>query len=224
MRRSTRRAPLTLDLVLLAFRDGRLQLLVIEASDGARGRRELPWVSYEGAEALDGAARQAARGALAVPPAWLDQVGAFDGRKRHPSDVPLSLAFVGLVADGGASAEAPYSWADLDSAGALAPRQRAMVETALERLRERLDFEPLAFHLLPSAFTLGELQQIYERLLGNPLHKASFRRALQAAGLVQPLNEYRTEGRGRPAQLFRYAPRARRVPARSARFDLLARE
>ena len=215
---------MTLDLVLLAFRDGRLQLLISDAVDGARARHELPWSGYDGVEPLDAAARQAARAALTMPPGWLEQVAAFDARKRHPSEAGLSLAFVGLVGDGGSSAEAPYSWIDLDAAGSLAPRQRAMVDGALASLRERLDFEPLAFRLLPSAFTLSDLQQIYEHLLGHSLHKASFRRALQSAELVQPLNEYRTEGRGRPAQLFRYAPRARRPPSRSARFDLLERE
>ena len=52
-------------------------------------------------------------------------------------------------------------------------------------------------------------------------HKASFRRALQAAFLVEPTEEWRSEGRGRPAQLFRYAPRRRRATRRGVRFDLI---
>jgi hypothetical protein len=223
-RRSSRRTPLTLDLVLLAFREGEIQVLVAGDPEGGRSRRELPWVAYDGTEPLDGAARQAAREALTVPPAWLEQAGAFDSRKRHPSDSALSLAFVGLIPESDATTDSRYIWVDLDSAGALAPRQRAMLDGALTMLRDRLDFEPLAFRLLPSAFTLSELQQIYEQLLGHALHKASFRRALQSAELVQPLNEYRSEGRGRPAQLFRYAPRPRRSAPRSARFELLERD
>ena len=62
----------------------------------------------------------------------------------------------------------------------------------------------------------------YELLLGRRLHKASFRRALQAAWLVEPTDEWRSEGRGRPAQLFRYAPRRRRNQRRGVRFDLLS--
>lgn len=70
-------------------------------------------------------------------------------------------------------------------------------------------------------FTLSELQSIYELLLGRSLHKASFRRALQAASLVEPTDEWRSEGRGRPAQLYRYAPRRKRGGRRSVRFDLI---
>jgi hypothetical protein len=88
--------------------------------------------------------------------------------------------------------------------------------------RSRLDQAPIAFRLLPPTFTLSELQQTYELLLGRRLHKASFRRALQAAWLVEPTDEWRSEGRGRPAQLFRYAPRRRRNQRRGVRFDLLS--
>lgn len=223
VRRSPRRVPISIDLVLLGFHGGRLQLLVgTEPDGGGRARRELPWVPYDGAEPLEAAARQAVREILGSVPSWLEQAGAYDGRKRHPAEGGISIAFIGLIGDG-SDIRGQYTLADLDAVGAIPARQRAMVDGALETLRARLDFEPLAFRLLPSAFTLTELQQIYEQILQQPLHKASFRRALQAAELVQPLNEYRTEGRGRPAQLFRYAPRPRRPPPRSARFDLLER-
>jgi 8-oxo-dGTP diphosphatase len=96
-----------------------------------------------------------------------------------------------------------------------------MVDGALEAIRSRLDQSPIAFRLLPPTFTLSELQGTYEILLGRRLHKASFRRALQSAWLVEPTDEWRSEGRGRPAQLFRYAPRRRRANRRGVRFDML---
>lgn len=219
-----RRAPLTLDLVLLAFRDGRIRFLAADSADGARSRRELPWVALDGTEPLDAAARQAARAVVTTSPAWVEQIGVFDTRKRHPTDAPLSCGFLVLAGDGGSSADPSREWCELDAASTLPPRQRVMVESAMALLCRRVDFEPVAFCLLPSTFTLGELQQIYEQLLGHALHKASFRRALQAAELVEALDEYRSEGRGRPAQLYRYAPRARPPGVRSARFDLLARD
>jgi 8-oxo-dGTP diphosphatase len=96
-----------------------------------------------------------------------------------------------------------------------------MIESASQTIQDRLDQAPIAFRLLPSTFTLSELQQMYELLLGKRLHKASFRRALQAASLVEPTDEWRSEGRGRPAQLFRYAPKKRRRLHRGVRFDFL---
>jgi len=92
---------------------------------------------------------------------------------------------------------------------------------ATRTIQGRLDQAPIAFRLLPPTFTLSELQQMYELLLGKRLHKASFRRALQAAWLVEPTDEWRSEGRGRPAQLFRYLPKKRRRSHRGVRFDFL---
>ena len=76
------------------------------------------------------------------------------------------------------------------------------------------------FDFLPATFTLSELQSVYELLLGRRLHKASFRRSLHAASLVEATDEWRSEGRGRPAQLFRYAPPRRRRQRRGVHFDL----
>ena len=112
-------------------------------------------------------------------------------------------------------------WRDTHALSSLGTRQRRMVNAALATMRSRLEQAPVAFSLLPPEFTLSELQQAYETLLGRRLHKASFRRALQAAFLVHPTNEWRSEGRGRPAQLFRYAPRKRKTNRRGVRLDLL---
>ena len=97
-----------------------------------------------------------------------------------------------------------------------------MLDGAITVVRGRMDQSPVAFKLLPQMFTLTELQQMYELLLGKRLHKASFRRVLQAAWLVEPTDEWRSEGRGRPAQLYRYSPRKRRPAQRGIRLDLLS--
>jgi hypothetical protein len=96
-----------------------------------------------------------------------------------------------------------------------------MADAALSTLRTRMDHAPIAFRLLPRLFTLSELQSMYELLLGRRLHKASFRRSLLAASLVEATDEWRAKGRGRPAQFFRYSPRRRRSGPRAVRFDLL---
>ena len=168
------------------------------------------------------AARRIATDAVQVEPSWLEQVGAFGDGRRHPTETELSVAYVAIVPQGTtAPVDGEASWFALSDIPTLTPRQRALVDAALETIRARLDQAPIAFRLLPPTFTLSELQQTYELLLGRRLHKASFRRALQAAWLVEPTDEWRSEGRGRPAQLFRYAPRRRRNQRRGVRFDLL---
>ena len=221
---SARRAPFTVDVILLTPRARQLAALLVRNTDArARERWCLPFDVPRGDEPLEDAARRIARRASDVEPAWIEQVGAFGDGRRHPADTEISVAFVGVVPQGvpppiGGDA----SWFAVSELPAVAPRQRAMVDGALEAVRIRLDQTPIAFRLLPPTFTLSELQATYEILLGRRLHKASFRRALQAAWLVEPTDEWRSEGRGRPAQLFRYAPRRRRTNRRGVRFELIA--
>jgi 8-oxo-dGTP diphosphatase len=171
---------------------------------------------------MEAAAGRIAKAAIGEP-AWMEQVGAFGDGRRHPSEAEISVAFAGLVPMGTPSpVGGVYAWFPLSDVPQLTPRQRTILDGAVVVVRNRMDQSPVAFRLLPQMFTLTELQQMYELLLAKRLHKASFRRALQAAWLVEPSDEWRSEGRGRPAQLYRYAPRKRRPAQRGIRLDLLS--
>lgn len=210
------------DVALLTPRDRKLAVLLLRADQRARDRWLLPWDAPRNEEPPDETALRVSRSVLGAPPAGLEQIGTFGDARRHPGDAQLSISFVGLVPQGPASqAIEGAAWVEIDQLPLLAPRHRVIAEAAVEAVRRRIDQAPLAFRLLPSAFTLSELQSVYELLLGRPLHKASFRRALHAAFLVEPTDEWRSEGRGRPAQLYRYAPRRRRGSKRGVRFDMI---
>jgi 8-oxo-dGTP diphosphatase len=214
----------TIDVVLLTVQEGELAVALVRAEgkpgERLRERWVLPWEAGVPDEPLRNAADRVAAEVRGSAPVWMEQVGAFGDGRRHPGPAPLSLAFVGLVptglvlpADGGAE------FHPVDELPALAPRQRAMIDAAVAHVRGRVGQSPVPFRLLPSTFTLSELQELYELLLGRRLHKASFRRSLQAARIVEATDEWRSEGRGRPAQLFRYAPKRRRNAPRGVRFE-----
>jgi 8-oxo-dGTP diphosphatase len=208
----------SVDLICCSAAAGRL---VVLAPVVARGRRpELPWQALDPDTPLEPAAQRLARAAAGRAPTWMVQLGAFGGGQRHPAGAALSVAYAAIVPSGTAAPDG-MSWQPVAALATLGPRQQAMLAAALAALRDRMDIAPIAFRMLPPTFTLSELQEMYELLLGRRLHKASFRRALQSSYLVEPTDEWRSEGRGRPAQLFRYAPRKRRGIRRSVRFELL---
>jgi 8-oxo-dGTP diphosphatase len=216
----SRATPNTVDAVLATATGNELAILLVRNSS-ERERWSLPWRTPQAGETLAAAAAAVAKDALGEPPAWMEQIGAFGDAKRHPSEAEVSVAYLGLVPHETASPRTGYAWFQVMELPPLAPRQRAMVEGATKAIESSLDQAPIAFRLLPATFTLSELQHMYELLLGKRLHKASFRRALQAAWLVEPMDEWRSEGRGRPAQLFRYLPKKKRRPHRGVRFDFL---
>jgi 8-oxo-dGTP diphosphatase len=218
--RSPKPAAYTVDAVVVTAMGNELAILFARNST-ERERWSLPWRVPQSGEALDAAGARVAQDALGESPIWMEQIGAFGDGKRHPGDADVSVAYVALVPHETASPRAGYTWFPVGDLPPLSPRQRSMVEAATKTIQSRLDQAPIAFRLLPATFTLSELQQMYELLLGKRLHKASFRRALQGAWLVEPTDEWRSEGRGRPAQLFRYAPKKRRRAHRGIRFDFL---
>src|SRR5687767_11593868 len=211
-RTASLRAGVSIDVVLFACHERRLRILV----ESSAGQRALPWGSLNPGEGLDVAAARIARRSAGALPDWLEQVGAFTEGTTHPSGATLSVGYVGVRpwVDG-------LSWQDASTLSNLIDRQRQIVKTGLAAIRARLEQQPIAFAMLPRDFTLSELQATYETILARRLHKASFRRALQAAFLVEPTGQQRGEGRGRPAQLFRFAPRRRKTARRGVRLDLL---
>ena len=217
--------PVALDLVLITLGGHQLHVALRR---GASGRWELPWDYVQAAETLGVTAAKLARAAIGTRPGWLQQVGALGTEKRHPAEAGLSVAYTGVVAAGESRVEAGddsrdgargITWHPLERLPAIAPRHRLAVEEATSSIRTRFDLAPIAFHLLPERFTLSELQEVYELLLQRSIHKASFRRALHGARLVAPVAQYRSEGRGRPAQLFKFSPRKRAEARRGVRFD-----
>jgi len=81
---------------------------------------------------------------------------------------------------------------------------RRILATAIARLRAKLKYRPVVFELLPSDFTLTDLQRTVEAISGRHLHKQNFRRLVESAALVEPTGEMSTQTGGRPAALFRF--------------------
>lgn len=75
-----------------------------------------------------------------------------------------------------------------------------IIKLAIKRMRNKIDYTSLAFNLLPEKFTLGELQLVFEAILGMKLHKSNFRR--RVAKRVDATNEMCTGHRGKPSYYY----------------------
>ncbi len=81
---------------------------------------------------------------------------------------------------------------------------RRMLATAISRLRGKIRYRPVIFDLLPTTFTLWQMQRAAEAIAGLELHKGNFRRLVEAGGLVEPTGRTIAQPRGRPAAEFRF--------------------
>lgn len=79
-----------------------------------------------------------------------------------------------------------------------------IVQYGIERLRNKLEYSDIIFHLMPELFTLTELQKSFEEILDKPLLKANFRR--KTAKLVTETDQSTSDAGHRPSKLYKYNP------------------
>ena len=81
---------------------------------------------------------------------------------------------------------------------------RRILATGIARLRAKIKYRPVVFELMPTEFTLLQLQRSVEALAGRLVHKQNFRRLIEQQQLVEETGAIAAETVGRPAKLFRF--------------------
>jgi 8-oxo-dGTP diphosphatase len=95
-------------------------------------------------------------------------------------------------------------WSQVDHLHIHDETHRMVFDYAVVRLKAKLGYTNIAFHLLPVHFTLSELQQTYETVLGHPVDKRNFRRRMVASGTLTKTHQMRRDGNHRPAALYQF--------------------
>jgi 8-oxo-dGTP diphosphatase len=166
-------------------------------------------------ESADEAAARELHVKAAIEGVFLEQLYTFTDPLRDPRTRIISVAYYALVSadrlhDHGGSRES--HWLDVvrDDRGRvkmdLAFDHAEILQTAVDRIRGKLEYAPIGFQLLPERFTLTEIQTVYEAILGLPADKRNFRSKLLKSGLVREVNAYR-RGAHRPARLYTFVDR-----------------
>ncbi|MGO2745769.1 NUDIX hydrolase [Microbacterium sp.] len=201
--------------VIFSVRSGadgdRLMLpLVRRTRDPFRDSWALPGGWLDPAEDLDAAASRTLAETTALKPSYLEQLYTFGDVGRSPSRA-ISIVYWALLRSDLVDAQraatgAPENveWFDVDAMPPLAFDHNRIAEYALWRLRNKVGYSWIGAGLLPDEFTLTELREVYETVLGRRLDPSNFRRLLEGSDELVPTESFRT-GKHRPARLFRVA-------------------
>jgi 8-oxo-dGTP diphosphatase len=216
---------ITVDVVLLTVRNGRLSVLLVKrGSHPFCGRWALPGGFVRADEDLDDAARRELEEetGVAVEVTHLEQLRTYGTPGRDPRLRVVSVAYLGLVPDlprpVGATDETDARFWPVDDLGGedgptLALDHARIVADAVERARAKLEYTSLATSLVDEPFTLADLRRVYEAVWGVNLHPANFRRKILATpGFVVSTGKERATGRGW-AGLYRAGAAAQLHPA-----------
>jgi 8-oxo-dGTP diphosphatase len=134
-------------------------------------------------------------------PRHSEQLATFGRSDRDPRGRVVSVSYLALVPRPLPLTNA--GWCPVDDPPALAFDHAEILASAVERLRAKLSYSNVAYGLLPDAFTLSELQAVYEAVLGRVLDKRNFRKKVLGLGMVTEAEGMR-RGPHRPAQLYRF--------------------
>jgi 8-oxo-dGTP diphosphatase len=191
--------------VPLALHEGRLHAAAVRVRHAdASDRRAFPGGRVRENESLDAAAARWLDRWLPRAAAHVEQLYTFGDPGRDPASRVVSVAYLALLPR---TVDAPgVEWIGCAPMPRLAYDHRTILQVALERLRAKLAYTNLAWALLDESFTLADLQQLYETVLGRPLDRRNFRKRVLALGLLTPLGATR-HGPHRPAQLYRFTTR-----------------
>lgn len=206
----------TVDCVVFGLSDGGLRLLLIRRGEAPfAGSWALPGGFVRMDETTDEAVLRELEEETGASRVYVEQLYTFSAVDRDPRERVISVGYYALVRPDvldpvAGSDAADARWFPTTHLPELAFDHGTIVRTALERLRSKVRVQPLGFELLPKKFTLRQLQQLYEAVLGRELDKRNFRSKLQGMGILDALDERaKSEGvTGRAPQLFRFNRRA----------------
>lgn len=147
---------------------------------------------------------------------YLEQLGSWGGLNRDPRGWSTTHVYFALISEdlattpvhGGNAEDA--QWISVEGNGVnfpLAFDHQEILEAAIIRLRNKVEYTSLPAYLMPEKFTLAELQRNYEIVLGRKLEKSAFRTRILSTDLVIPLEDYKL-GSNRPAQLYKIKDRS----------------
>ncbi|GAA0280363.1 hypothetical protein LNAOJCKE_1995 [Methylorubrum aminovorans] len=224
------RPAVAVDLVLLGLSGGRPALLLLRRDRHPHaGRHALPGGFVGIDESLDDAAARVLVEKAGGARAHLEQLYTFGAVERDPRMRIVTVAHLALLTEAAfaealarapalqpgtvtASDEGSVTVRAADGAAlTLAFDHAEIVALALRRLQGKLDYSEVGFALLPELFTLRQLQDVHEAILGTRLNKPAFRRRMLDRGWLEPTGQFETGTSYRPAELYRFL----RIPSQT---------
>ena len=194
------------DVAVFTVLDRALQALLVRVRRGVfAGGWALPGGRVRADETLERAARRLLAAETGVRGIYLEQLYTFGHPERDPHGRVVSVAYFALIPHGGRTFP-DAAWRPAARLPRLAYDHRAVVRTALTRLRAKLAYTNLVYTLLPPSFTLGELQEMYEAIRGRRFDRRNFRKKILSLGLLARAGGVR-RGPHRPAALYAFRRR-----------------
>ena len=190
-----------------------LKVMLIERDlEPYAGMWAIPGGFVRRGESLEQAAARELDEETGIRNVFLEQLYTFGDPGRDPRGWVLSVAYYALVSPEGHRVVArtdarQAAWFTVKRLPRLAFDHARIVRAALERLRGKLSYAPVGFELLPRKFTVRQLQNLYEIVIGRKLDNRNFRKKIFGMDLLRELDEMQHGVPHRAARLYSFDER-----------------
>ncbi|WP_242692297.1 NUDIX hydrolase [Aridibaculum aurantiacum] len=200
--------PITVDCVIFGFDENELKVLLIRSDlEVFEGKWSLLGDVVHDTEELDEAAYRVLRQRTGMEDVFLEQVKTFGSPNRHPGGRVVTVAYCSLlnvlhhqlkILDN------ELHWHAVNQLCDMAFDHKDIIDECYSWLQKRIQEHPLAFNLLPEKFSLRQLQNLYEAILGVSLDRRNFRKKFFSMDFLIDIEEYEEDVPHRPGKLYKF--------------------
>lgn len=202
---------ISLDCVIFGYDETGIKVLLIDCNmPPYEGKKSLIGELLESYETTDEGAKRILEHTTMLKDLYLEQVNVYSLPNRHPLGRVVTLAYYSLIKIADYEFQIKdkqnkqLGWIPIEDIHELAFDHLTILKDAYFRLQKTIRERPIGFSLLPKKFTLIQLQNFYETVLGIELDRRNFRRKLKSLGLLIDLDEFQDNVAHRPARLYSF--------------------
>jgi 8-oxo-dGTP diphosphatase len=198
---------LAVDCIIFGFDGEVLKLLLIKRGfQPEKGNWSLMGGFVQGSESIDQAANRILKQLTGLEGVYLEQLYTFGEPNRDPMERTVSVAYFALIDiqkyQTQISSDYHAEWFQLKRTPKLIFDQQEMLEQAKKRIRYKAAMHPILFELLPTKFTIPQLQTLYECVFNTTIDKRNFSKRVLATGLLIKLADKDKAGSKRGAYYY----------------------
>lgn len=197
---------ISVDCVIFCYDSKELKVLLIKSDlEEFSGLYSLLGDLVRPDEDLDSASYRILQERTGMADVYLEQVHTFGSINRHPSGRVITTAYYSLIDSTHQKLKLnnnKLQWLPVKGLKKLAFDHKIIVDTCLNRLRDQVLNQPVIFNLLPEKFSLRELQELYQAILGVELDRRNFRKKIAVKDWLLDLNEMESDVPHRPGKLY----------------------
>lgn len=202
------RMAFSVDCVIFGFQDNELKVLLIKSDlEEFKDLWSLLGDLVRPDEDLETASYRILKERTGLDDVYLKQVYTFSDVNRHPAGRVISTAYYSLIDTRHHQLKLSHNelhWHPVSEISTLAFDHKKILEKCVKQLQLEINEYPVVFNLLPQKFSLRELQNLYEAILGTKLDRRNFRKKFFLMDWLIDVDEWETDVPHRPGRLYRF--------------------